>query len=53
MYTIIIQLCRQQTKVTHSYANMTVHNIGQGGAIHRKQNQLKVDDGQGYGRSCD
>jgi hypothetical protein len=45
------KLCRQQAEVIQNHENANVRNIGQGEALHRIYNWLKLSGGQAYYRS--
>jgi hypothetical protein len=53
VYDYITKLCRQQTEVIQNYENVSVCNIGQGKARHRKYKRLELGGGQAYDRSSD
>jgi hypothetical protein len=53
IYYYITKLSRQQAEVIQNHENISVRNIGQGEARHRKYKRLKLGGGQAYDRSND
>jgi hypothetical protein len=53
MYDYITKLCRTQAEVILHHRNPVVHGIGQGQAMHREYNRLKLGGSQAYDRSAD
>jgi hypothetical protein len=53
IYDYITKLSRQQAVVIQNHENVTVRNIGQGEARHRKYKRLKLGGGQAYDCSND
>jgi hypothetical protein len=53
IYDYITKLSRQQAEVIQNHENVSVRNIGQGKARHRKYRRLKLGGGQAYYSSND
>jgi hypothetical protein len=53
VYDYITKLCRTQAEEILNHRNPIVRGIGQGEAMHRKYNRLKLGGGQAYDRSAD
>jgi hypothetical protein len=52
MYDYVTKLCRTQAEVDLNHINPNIRGIGQGEAMHRKYERLKLG-GQVYDRSAD
>jgi hypothetical protein len=53
VHDYITKLCRTQAEVILNHRNPNVRGSGQGEAMHRKYNSLKLGGGQAYYRSAD
>jgi hypothetical protein len=51
VYDFITKTCRKQAEVIRNHDNENVRSIGNGKALHRKHERLKLGGGQAYDRS--
>jgi hypothetical protein len=52
-YDYITKLRRTQAELILNHLRPNVHGIGQGEAMHRRNNMLRLGGGQAYDRSAD